>query len=165
MRGTPQKGGGIERQGVGAGSGLTQSGPLPPGLSGIAALNPLLTNVMVTNPALVGLMAGNFNAAEVPFQEGWVKLRGIPFNISKAEIIQFFEVRLLTPGVSLPLFPGLPCFLFWLLCGFVYLLCFLQWIRPFIRIRCHHHHHHHDMTIFTPADIRTTPLRDNYHHY
>eukprot|EP00884_Botryococcus_braunii_P021068 jgi/Botrbrau1/7645/Bobra.0159s0089.4 len=71
--------------------GLTQSGPLPPGLSGIAALNPMLSNVMVTNPALVGLMSGNINAAEVPNEEGWVKLRGIPFNISKAEIIRFFE--------------------------------------------------------------------------
>lgn len=78
-------------------AGLTQSGPLPPGLSGIAALNPMLSNVMVTNPALVGLMSGNINAAEVPIQEGWVKLRGIPFNISKAEIIRFFEVTLCLP--------------------------------------------------------------------
>ena len=78
-------------------------GPLPPGISGVAALNPALATMMQGNPMLAGMMHGAINGAEVPFQEGWLKLRGIPFTVTKPDIVRFFEVRL--PQRSCTAFP------------------------------------------------------------
>lgn len=61
-------------------------GPLPPGISGATALNPGLA---FAPPANVAALDGS----EVPLQEGWLKLRGIPFNVAKPDIIAFFQVR------------------------------------------------------------------------
>ncbi|KAK9801404.1 hypothetical protein WJX73_006914 [Symbiochloris irregularis] len=72
--------------------GLTQVGPLPPGISGVAALNPALATMMQGNPLLAGMVNhGPVDAADVPFQEGWLKLRGIPFTVTKPDIVRFFE--------------------------------------------------------------------------
>jgi hypothetical protein len=35
---------------------------------------------------------------QVPFEEGWVKLRGIPGSTTKAEISEFFKVRRISLG-------------------------------------------------------------------
>ena len=78
-------------------AGLMQSGPLPPGISGVAALNPTMATMMSGNPMMAGMMGGSLmpNASGAPFQEGWLKLRGIPFNVAKTDIIRFFAVWLL----------------------------------------------------------------------
>ena len=75
-------------------AGLMQSGPLPPGISGVAALNPTMATMMSGNPMMAGMVGGQLmgNASGAPFQEGWLKLRGIPFNVAKADIIRFFVV-------------------------------------------------------------------------
>ena len=69
-------------------------GPLPSGISGMAALNPNALT-MHANPSLASLMNASIDPAAVPEQEGWVKLRGIPFTSTKADIIHFFHV---SPG-------------------------------------------------------------------
>jgi hypothetical protein len=61
--------------------------PLPAGISGIAALNPATGGMVNPN------MAPVLDPATVPFQEGWIKLRGIPFAITKQDICSFFSVR------------------------------------------------------------------------
>ncbi|KAK9825489.1 hypothetical protein WJX74_001008 [Apatococcus lobatus] len=70
--------------------GLTMGGPLPSGISGMAALNPNALT-MHANPSLASLMNASIDPAAVPEQEGWVKLRGIPFTSTKADIIHFFH--------------------------------------------------------------------------
>lgn len=68
--------------------------PLPAGISGIAALNPATGGMVNPN------MAPVLDPATVPFQEGWIKLRGIPFAVSKADICAFFSVSHCPPGLS-----------------------------------------------------------------
>jgi len=68
--------------------------PLPAGISGIAALNPATGGMVNPN------MAPVLDPATVPFQEGWIKLRGIPFAVSKADICAFFSVRYCPPASS-----------------------------------------------------------------
>jgi hypothetical protein len=58
--------------------GLPALAPAPPAL----VMNPLMANVL-----------GGLSADDVPFQEGWLKLRGIPFSVTKPDIIQFFAAR------------------------------------------------------------------------
>lgn len=58
--------------------GLPALAPAPPAL----VMNPLMANVL-----------GGLSADDVPFQEGWLKLRGIPFSVTKTDIIQFFTAR------------------------------------------------------------------------
>ena len=76
-------------------AGLMQTGPLPPGISGVAALNPTMATMMSGNPMMAGMMGGTLmgGATGAPFQEGWLKLRGIPFNVAKSDIIRFFAVE------------------------------------------------------------------------
>jgi hypothetical protein len=59
--------------------------PLPAGISGLAALNPGMAGIVNAVPP-------HLDPATVPIQEGWVKLRGIPFTVTKADICKFFEV-------------------------------------------------------------------------
>ena len=89
-------------------AGLTQVGPLPPGISGVAALNPALATMMQGNPMLAGMMQqhGAVNGSEVPFQEGWLKLRGIPFTVTKPDIVRFFEVGGLPNPLGAFFLPG-----------------------------------------------------------
>jgi hypothetical protein len=51
--------------------------PLPAGISGVAALNPGLAGIPGAMPAVL-------DPATMPVQEGWVKLRGIPFTITNS---------------------------------------------------------------------------------
>ncbi|EIE26777.1 hypothetical protein COCSUDRAFT_64653 [Coccomyxa subellipsoidea C-169] len=67
------------------GSPIGGPAPLPAGISGIAALNPATGGMVNPN------MAPVLDPATVPFQEGWIKLRGIPFTITKPDICSFFS--------------------------------------------------------------------------
>ena len=65
--------------------------PLPPGISGIAALNSSLgggVNPNLVNPNVAPVV----DPSTVPFQEGWVKIRGIPPGVGKKELCVFFGV-------------------------------------------------------------------------
>ncbi len=67
--------------------------PLPPGISGIAALNSSLgggVNPNLVNPNVAPVV----DPSTVPFQEGWVKIRGIPPGTGKKELCAFFSVSL-----------------------------------------------------------------------
>jgi len=73
--------------------------PLPPGISGIAALNSSLgggVNPNLVNPNVAPVV----DPATVPFQEGWVKIRGIPPGTGKPELCAFFSVSSLTAGMA-----------------------------------------------------------------
>ena len=85
-------------------TGLMQTGPLPPGISGVAALNPTMATMMSGNPMMAGMMGGTLmgGATGAPFQEGWLKLRGIPFNVAKSDIIRFFAVGPIEGGLRRP---------------------------------------------------------------
>ena len=79
--------------------------PLPPGISGIAALNSSLGGGV--NPNLVNPnVAPVIDPATVPFQEGWVKIRGIPPGTGKKELCAFFSVspccHMHKPGAASP---------------------------------------------------------------
>ena len=65
--------------------GLPALAPAPPAL----VMNPLMANVL-----------GGLSADDVPFQEGWLKLRGIPFSVTKTDIIQFFTARRFHPRTA-----------------------------------------------------------------
>ncbi len=67
--------------------GLPALAPAPPAL----VMNPLMANVL-----------GGLSAEDVPFQEGWLKLRGIPFSVTKTDIIAFFAARAATLSQSRP---------------------------------------------------------------
>ena len=70
--------------------------PLPPGISGIAALNSSLgggVNPNLVNPNVAPVV----DPSTVPFQEGWVKIRGIPPGTGKKELCAFFSV---SPPIS-----------------------------------------------------------------
>ena len=69
--------------------------PLPPGISGIAALNSSLgggVNPNLVNPNVAPVV----DPSTVPFQEGWVKIRGIPPGVGKKELCVFFGVSCLS---------------------------------------------------------------------
>ena len=69
--------------------------PLPPGISGIAALNSSLgggVNPNLVNPNVAPVV----DPSTVPFQEGWVKIRGIPPGVGKKELCAFFGVSCLS---------------------------------------------------------------------
>ena len=85
--------------------------PLPPGISGIAALNSSLgggVNPNLVNPNVAPVV----DPATVPFQEGWVKIRGIPPGTGKKELCAFFSVspccHMHKPGAVSPA-DRLPC--------------------------------------------------------
>ena len=58
---------------------------------GLPALPPSQPN-LVMNPLMANVLGG-LSAEDVPFQEGWLKLRGIPFSVTKTDIIAFFAAR------------------------------------------------------------------------
>ena len=61
---------------------------------GLPALPPSQPN-LVMNPLMANVLGG-LSAEDVPFQEGWLKLRGIPFSVTKTDIIAFFAARAAT---------------------------------------------------------------------
>ena len=74
--------------------------PLPPGISGIAALNSSLgggVNPNLVNPNVAPVV----DPSTVPFQEGWVKIRGIPPGVGKKELCVFFGVSFLSSQPAL----------------------------------------------------------------
>ena len=70
--------------------GLYTVGPLTSGISGLTALNPALASLVQTNPGIAAAMTAGLDEDEVPFEEGWVKLRGFPPGVTKAQIAEFF---------------------------------------------------------------------------
>lgn len=78
--------------------GLYSITPLPTGITGLAALNPALCAMVQTNPGITAMITAGISEDEVPFEEGWVKLRGIPGSTTKAEISEFFKAA--APGLG-----------------------------------------------------------------
>ena len=71
--------------------GLYTIVPLPAGISGLSALNPQLASVVQTNPTIAAAMTSGIDEDQVPFEEGWVKLRGFPPVVTKDHIVEFFK--------------------------------------------------------------------------
>jgi hypothetical protein len=82
--------------------GLPQPGLMP----GLAGMMPGLPQppvapppafaappMMAAPPPMAVGVAGSIGAAGVTSNEGWIKLRGIPFTVSKPDIVAFFAVR------------------------------------------------------------------------
>ena len=70
--------------------GLYAATPLPAGITGLTALNPALAALIQTNPGIAAMMTAGIAEDEVPFEEGWVKVRGFPRSVTKADLIAFF---------------------------------------------------------------------------
>lgn len=71
--------------------GLYTITPLPSGITGLAALNPALSALVSTNPGIAAMMTSSIAEDEVPFEEGYVKLRGFPKTVTKQEVVAFFS--------------------------------------------------------------------------
>eukprot|EP00890_Picochlorum_soloecismus_P000464 jgi/Picsp_1/1418/NSC_04897-R1_protein len=65
--------------------------PLSSGVAGLTILNPSLATLIQKAPAMVEMIASTIEEEEVPFEEGWVKLRGFPTTVTKDDIIAFFK--------------------------------------------------------------------------
>lgn len=73
-------------------AGLYFITPLASGITGLAALNPALSALVATNPGIAAMMTSSIEEDEVPFEAGYVKLRGFPRTVTKQDIIAFFKV-------------------------------------------------------------------------
>lgn len=71
--------------------GLYMITPLSSGVAGLTVLNPSLATLIQKSPAMVDVIASTIEEEEVPFEEGWVKLRGFPTTVTKDDIITFFK--------------------------------------------------------------------------
>lgn len=71
--------------------GLYTITPYSSGVYGLTVLNPSLASLIQSNPKMAGIMVASIEEEEVPFEEGWVKLRGFPASMTKQEIIDFFH--------------------------------------------------------------------------
>lgn len=71
--------------------GLYNLIPLQSGISGLTALNPALAALVATNPGIAAMMTAGINADEVPFEQGWVKLRGFMRTTTKRDVIDFLK--------------------------------------------------------------------------
>ena len=71
--------------------GLYTLGTIVSGVSGLTVLNPALAAVCQGNPGIAAAMASGIDENEVPFEEGWVKLRGFPPVVTKSHIAEFFK--------------------------------------------------------------------------
>lgn len=71
--------------------GLYAVTPLVSGVSGIAVLNASLGLQVQSHPSILNDLADRIDREDVPFEEGWVKLRGFPPSISKSDIVAFFS--------------------------------------------------------------------------
>lgn len=73
-------------------AGVYARTPLTINIAGIAALAPQMAGQVQANPALSGMMFASINEDAVPLEEGWVKLRGLEPQVTKDDILRFFEV-------------------------------------------------------------------------
>ena len=73
-------------------AGVYARTPLTINIAGIAALAPQMAGQVQANPALSGMMFASINEDAVPLEEGWVKLRGLEPQVTKEDILRFFEV-------------------------------------------------------------------------
>jgi splicing factor U2AF 65 kDa subunit len=71
--------------------GLYTIAPLVSGISGLTALNPALASLWHSNPNISIALEKGIDPDEVPFEEGWVKLRGFPPVVTKQHIVEFFK--------------------------------------------------------------------------
>lgn len=71
--------------------GLYTIAPVHSGVSGLTVLNPALASLVQANPSLAIVMTQGIDEDEVPFEEGWVKLRGFPPAVTKPHIVEFFK--------------------------------------------------------------------------
>lgn len=72
-------------------SGLYNITPLVSGVSGLTVLNTALPAVVQSNSSIPATISASINADEVPYEEGFVKLRGFPQTIGKSDIVNFFK--------------------------------------------------------------------------
>lgn len=72
-------------------SGLYTIAPVHSGVSGLTVLNPALASLVQANPGLINVLISGIDEDEVPFEEGWVKLRGFPPSVTKSHIVDFFK--------------------------------------------------------------------------
>ncbi len=70
--------------------GLYALTPLQGGVQGLTALNPALAALVQANPGLAASLAKGVDRDEVPFEEGWVKLRGYAPGTTRAHVAEFF---------------------------------------------------------------------------
>lgn len=78
--------------------GLYTIATMSSGITGLSALNPSLAALVATNPGIAAMMTAGINEDEVPFEEGYVKLRGFPNTVTKTDIVNF--VKSSNPGVT-----------------------------------------------------------------
>lgn len=71
--------------------GLYSINPLVSGITGLSALNPSLATLVASNPGIAAMLASSINEEEVPFEEGWVKLRGFTPTVTKQQIVDFLR--------------------------------------------------------------------------
>ncbi|KAL4432874.1 hypothetical protein ABPG77_008200 [Micractinium sp. CCAP 211/92] len=71
--------------------GLYGTNPLVSGITGLSALNPGLATLVASNPGIAAMLATSINEDEVPFEEGWVKLRGFTPTVTKQQIVEFLR--------------------------------------------------------------------------
>ena len=71
--------------------GLYTIGLLSSGISGLTALSPQFAALAATNPAVAAVMRAAIDEDEVPFEEGWVKLRGFSEEVTKPLVSEFFK--------------------------------------------------------------------------
>jgi splicing factor U2AF subunit len=71
--------------------GLYTIAPLVSGISGLTALNPALGALAQSNPNIAVALEKAIDPDEVPFEEGYVKLRGFPPVVTKQHIVEFFK--------------------------------------------------------------------------
>ena len=61
------------------------------GVSGLTVLSPTHGPLMQHNPSALRVLAADMQVEEVPFEHGWVKLRGFKQDMSKDDIAAFFK--------------------------------------------------------------------------
>lgn len=71
--------------------GLYSIGPVASGITGLSALNPSLASLVSTNPGIAAMLTASINEDEVPYEEGYIKLRGFPPTVTKADIVEFIK--------------------------------------------------------------------------
>jgi len=61
------------------------------GVSGLTVLSPTQGPLMQHNQSALRVLAADMQVEEVPFEHGWVKLRGFKQDMSKDDIVSFFK--------------------------------------------------------------------------
>ncbi|PSC72638.1 splicing factor u2af 65 kda [Micractinium conductrix] len=71
--------------------GLYSRQPLVSGITGLSALNPSLAALATNNPGISAMVCASVVDDEVPFEEGYIKLRGFTPTATKQEMMQFLQ--------------------------------------------------------------------------